>query len=352
MASSLRWLWTHDGSPAASAADVQDVGRRRFDVVVGTPGTYSVYLEFEDDQPGGADRSSGVAVRRFADSLHLRVIPQRHPLVERGVFSYGFLLARDAAGLQSFLPTNQPGHGPSADDVRAMDFRNSDNTGPNAVGPKNVNAAGEFRRITYTGYVMEIRVLSFEIAGLGPSAVPGLTQFASVVTVRDTSGALATPAVLPAERLLSFSNVRPTGGDDPHAYGIVIELFKHDGVWTGFMSEYVGPVADPPAARLDDLRVDEGTGRITFTATLTIGATMAPGTTSWLPARSRYEFSGTIGPDTVTGELAKRPADYPSASPAREHLVLRREPPKASDMAYDTWIAMWRTRLGVRGPDR
>jgi hypothetical protein len=74
------------------------------------------------------------------------------------VFAYAFRLSRDPAGGTVIPATDQPAHGPSADLLRAMDFRNSDNTGPYAMGPKNMNAAGEFRRITYATHVMEIRV--------------------------------------------------------------------------------------------------------------------------------------------------------------------------------------------------
>jgi hypothetical protein len=189
MLDSLRWLWTHGGAPAAPSSDAQEVDRRTFDVVAGTPGTYSAYLQLEDDLPGSADHKARAAVHRLNEGLYLRVTPEAHPQVPRGAFAYVFQLSRDAEGLTAILATDQPGHGPTADIVRAMDFRNADNTGPNAVGPKNVNAAGEFRHITYAGYVMEIRVLSFEIAGLGPSAVPAFTRFSGVVTVRDTRGA-------------------------------------------------------------------------------------------------------------------------------------------------------------------
>jgi hypothetical protein len=58
-------------------------------------------------------------------------------------------------------PTNQPGHGVTEDIPRAADFRNSDNTGSNQIGPKNVNAVGEFREIVFAEYLLEIRVLSF-----------------------------------------------------------------------------------------------------------------------------------------------------------------------------------------------
>ena len=184
----------------------------------------------------------------------------------------------------------------------------------------------------------------------GPAEIlaTGTQAFEAVVAVTDARGAQATAATLPAERPMAFSAVKQTGGDDPHAYGIVIEVFRHDGVWTGFMSEYVGPVADPPSARLDDLRVDEGTRQVTFAAVVPIGVTMPAGTNTWVPALSRYDFSGTIAADRVAGVLVKWSADNPSATPTREDVVLTRDLSRVGDLAYDAWIAIWRARLRDR----
>jgi hypothetical protein len=167
-----------------SAAQASD--RRTFAVSThsNAPAVSSVYVQLADDLPGAADRSTHVAVYRLADSLYLRVIPLGSRGVERGVYAYSFALARDAAGQTVLPPTNQPLHGLTADVPRAADFRNSDNTGPNEVGSKNVNAAGEFREIVFADYVLEVRVLSFEIVGLGPSRIPAFSQLSCLATVR------------------------------------------------------------------------------------------------------------------------------------------------------------------------
>jgi hypothetical protein len=184
---SLRWLWAHGAARATSLpAEAQSVDRRTFELIerAGSPDTYSVYAQFADDLPGGASRRSQIAVYRLGASLYLRITPESHAKVAKGAFAYAFQLSRDAAGTIAVPAANQPGHGPSGDVVRAMDFRNSDNTGPNAIGPKNVNAPGEFRQVSYAGHVMEIRVLSFEIVGLGPSPVPAFARFSCLITIR------------------------------------------------------------------------------------------------------------------------------------------------------------------------
>jgi hypothetical protein len=173
----------NQGRGVASSAS-GDVDRREFAVVapLTVPGLHSVYVDLSEDEPRAADRA--VRVHRLADSLYLRVIAEGHVAVARGVFAYAIQLSRDAAGESPILPTNQPRHGPAADYLRAADFRNSDNTGPNEIGPKNVNAAGEFREVLYPAHELEIRVLSFEIVGLGPSKVPAFARVSFLATVR------------------------------------------------------------------------------------------------------------------------------------------------------------------------
>ena len=46
-----------------------------------------------------------------------------------------------------------PFHGPNPTDIQGWQFRNSDNTGSNEVGPKNVNAPGKIRQIQYCATV-------------------------------------------------------------------------------------------------------------------------------------------------------------------------------------------------------
>jgi len=171
---------------AQGASSPLQIDRRTFPVAADAngPGVYSIVVSLTDDLPGPTNRTSRVAVHRLTDSLYLRVIPESHAKVQRGAFAYFFQLAKDASGSAANPAVDQPGHGPSADLVRAADFRNSDNTGPNMVGPKNVNAAGALRTIAYADVTMEIRVVSFEIVGLGPAETPAFSALSCVVTVR------------------------------------------------------------------------------------------------------------------------------------------------------------------------
>jgi poly(3-hydroxybutyrate) depolymerase len=158
--------------------------------------------------------------------------------------------------------------------------------------------------------------------------------------------------VLPAELPVSFSDVQVTQGTDPHAYGIQLDLYKHDGAWVGFISEYTGSVADPPVGKLDDLQVDENTGRIAFTAKLSLGLTLSKGTRDYVPTRNLYEFTGRIDQDAVSGVLVRKLADDSAGTSASDDIVLKRKArdSNASDVSYDQWIRTWNEILKARGP--
>jgi hypothetical protein len=157
---------------------------------------------------------------------------------------------------------------------------------------------------------------------------------------------------LPFERPVSFTNVTVSRTDDPHASGVDIELYRHGGAWTGFISEFVGPLADPPVGKLDGLQLDERSGKIVFTARLSLGVTRSGGAQDWVPTKDVYEFIGTIDQDAISGDLVHRLVDDPVGRSTTEKIVLRREATKsgADNTAYDDWIRNWELRMKARGP--
>jgi hypothetical protein len=156
---------------------------------------------------------------------------------------------------------------------------------------------------------------------------------------------------IPAEQPVFFSNVQVTQGDDPHANGIAISLYQHDGTWFGFISEYVGPVADPPVGRLDALQIDQRADTIAFTAKLSMGQTMTPAG-EWVVSRDVYEFSGRIDRDAVSGGLLRRRDGDAARGASGEHIVLRRQsPPRATPgISYGVWMRTWEMAMKARGP--
>src|SRR5262245_22708087 len=93
---------------------------------------------------------------------------------------------------------------------------------------------------------------------------------------------LAEPGQDPGpDRLGAWSSVRVDKGEDPHASGVEIELWRKGGQVFGFMSEYNGPAADPPVGKLESIHFDETSGAISFTSKLSVGVDPAPEGGAW-----------------------------------------------------------------------
>lgn len=163
----------------------QESDSRTF-IVVTQPGeqpSYSVHVRLPEDLTvADTDRASS-AEYKLMSSLYLRVAPERTGEANPGETGFWFSLTDKAIDSPRILPTNQPAHGFRQENVQASHFRNSDNTGPNELGPKNVNVSGAYRRIEFADYVLEIRVLSFEIISIGLGRVPSFSRLDCVVTV-------------------------------------------------------------------------------------------------------------------------------------------------------------------------
>jgi len=95
-----------------------------------------------------------------------------------------------------------------------------------------------------------------------------------------------------------WSNVEVSKSEDPHASGTEVEMWRHNGKLTGFLYEYVGPPADPPTGKLDDIEYDEKTGKISFRAKLTTGSVYSEKEKKWVPTKDIFIFKGTIHPSS------------------------------------------------------
>jgi len=168
--------------PLGSTADDQPDGRTfsRVTQRAEPPREVSVYAELRP----GQDSSESFFAPLWS-GIDLRLLPLRHVDVEEGVFAYSVqLLPEDSEG-QPLSPTDQPAHGVTADVIAAFHFRNRDNSGPNAPGPLNVNAPGEFRIVRYPGVTLEIRILAFEIVNTRPGTVPSFSELSLLLTARE-----------------------------------------------------------------------------------------------------------------------------------------------------------------------
>jgi hypothetical protein len=175
--------------------------------------------------------------------------------------------------------------------------------------------------------------------------------FSILAAVPGCTGKLPHSPSLPSERPLEWADVKISQGEDPHAYGINIQLFKHDASWSGFISEFVGSGFDPPSGRLNDLQVDENAGAISFSAKLSVGVVQLPGNKEWTPAKNLYEFKGSINKDSISGSLIRKRIDD-AISPQNENVVLKRKDPdaNATGVSYEQWNKTWEQILKARGP--
>jgi hypothetical protein len=153
----------------------------------------------------------------------------------------------------------------------------------------------------------------------------------------------------------TWSNVQVSQGEDPHASGIEVELWKHNGQLIGFLSEYVGPVADPPVGKLESIRFDEKTGKISFTSKLSVGVVAAAAGNTWVPSKNLYEFNGVIGKNVMTGTLRRIFVQEDQTEPAyEENLTLEPKTTADGDPAagesFEQWLHRWNEVLKKRGP--
>lgn len=154
------------------------------------------------------------------------------------------------------------------------------------------------------------------------------------------------PPALPADSPLAYTGIIFSGGEDPHAYGPRIELCRQDGQWIGFVSEFTGLPANPPSARMQDLRLDERSGTLSFSAQLTIG--VEPQAGGYAPATRLHEFSGRIDAATVKGRRRVRSL-APGAEVQSEEILLKRDPYNAARAgSCATWRDSWNSRPGIR----
>jgi len=151
----------------------------------------------------------------------------------------------------------------------------------------------------------------------------------------------------------AWSNVSVSKGEDPHASGIEVELWQKERQLYGFMSEYNGPVADPPVGKLDSIRVDEKTGSIAFTSKLSVGVVAAARGNEWIPSKNVYEFNGTIGKGGMTGTLRRKFVSEDGKETAYEENVTLKSKHLAESATAETyadWTKRWNEALKARGP--
>jgi hypothetical protein len=172
---------------------------------------------------------------------------------------------------------------------------------------------------------------------------------AAFLTLQCQTPAPAGPAGF--EYFGEWSNVVVSQSEDPHASGYSLQLWKNNGKLVGFLSEYVGPPADPPIGPLQDVTLDPDSGKLSFSAKLTTGVTFSPGHREGAP-RTLYKFNGVLSESEVKGVFEKE--DHLDNTPSvRLEVTLERKPTKDSywnEKTFQNWEEFFAPIVRARGP--
>lgn len=148
----------------------------------------------------------------------------------------------------------------------------------------------------------------------------------------------------------AWSNVASDKTEEGHARGVEIELWQKDGKYAGYLTEYVGPTADPPVGKLEAIELDEKSGAIAFTAKLSTGLAPAPGGNAWVPTKNLYEFKGTIGADRMAGTLRRKSMQEDGTALAYDESLTLNARHRERGETFEEWTRRWTDALTKRGP--
>ena len=152
------------------------------------------------------------------------------------------------------------------------------------------------------------------------------TFFPVVIALSVTSVHAATPSDQgreqePVHFVATFSNMEFT---EEHAYGSQLELWKHGSQFIGLFMYSEGLAGDTPTGLLENVRYNPRAKSLTFEAKLTIGVRYhGPGKEE--PTHDLFVFSGTLGEDSLVGELERIDKLEPNAQPNMEKVALKKE---------------------------
>lgn len=147
-----------------------------------------------------------------------------------------------------------------------------------------------------------------------------------------------------------FSNYRFT---EEHQYGADIELWQDGKTPLGLFSYSEGLIGDTPTGLLEKLSFDRKTGKISFTAKLTMGRHYCK-VHHDIPSRDLFIFEGVMRDKSISGKLKRADGFHLDQAPTEEDVVLEKADAAYSvPYAYTTrsqWESSIRDILKFRGP--
>jgi len=158
----------------------------------------------------------------------------------------------------------------------------------------------------------------------------------------------------------SFSNMRYT---EEHAYGYTVKLWRTADCLFGFFLSSDSVAGDTPTGLIENIKYDEKTGAISFTARLTTGVVPSSTTSSssYVPSKDVYEFTGVLKKDSLRGVVLYELTNFPTVkkTPAvrlrpSENVVLKLSSENSKGMQYLSIYSQWELHakeiLKRRGP--
>jgi hypothetical protein len=146
----------------------------------------------------------------------------------------------------------------------------------------------------------------------------------------------------------SYSNFRFT---KEHQYGAGVDLWRDGSTLVGLFSYSAGLAGDTPAGRLEDVSFDPNTGRISFTARLTIGQHVCK-VHDFVPSQDVFSFRGVLSDRFLSGTLKHADNLHPGLAPTVERVILLRS--KAEPVIRYSDREQWESAIGAilkfRGP--
>jgi len=174
----------------------------------------------------------------------------------------------------------------------------------------------------------------------GPSVI--------VLLLALTTGVASAGSSQPFVLVGSYSNFRFT---TEHQSGAGVDLWRDGSTPVGLFSYAAGPIGDTPAGRLEEVSFDPSTGRISFTARLTIGEHFCEVHSS-VPSQDLFRFSGVLSERSLSGTLRLADNLHPERAPVEERVVLLRSDgePVVRYTSREQWESDIGPILKFRGP--
>lgn len=146
----------------------------------------------------------------------------------------------------------------------------------------------------------------------------------------------------------TFSNFRFTG---EHQHGAAVQLWREGGTLFGLFSYSQGLVGDTPTGMLEKVTFDPKTGRISFTARLTMGMHGCKLHNN-VPSQDIFYFDGVLSELSLSGTLAHADNLHQELETKKRDVVLTKldERGITQYQSREQWEAAMKNILKFRSP--